>query len=86
MLPTVLHPLLLGEASSDVDWSSQVALLMGMIAIGFSATGPVIVGWLYDHNGNYDLAFRIALVLYLVSVVAVIVTPRPPVEFRVSRP
>ena len=34
MLTIVSQSLLLGETSGDVDWSGQVALMMGMIAIG----------------------------------------------------
>jgi len=48
-----------------------------LAAIGGGAIGPWITGLLYDHTGNYNVAFWIGLAMSLVSAIAIfIAAPR----------
>jgi len=42
-----------------------------------AALGPMVMGYIYDTTGTYNLAFNIALVLLATSVVTILLVRRP---------
>jgi len=52
-----------------------ITAVMGLVSIGPSALGPVVAGSLYDHFGNYDLAFGLATLCMVGATAMVLVTP-----------
>ena len=68
-----LSGLLLGAKAADIYPSNVLGSVMGVVHVGRTmgtAVGGILTGLLFDMNGNYDLAFWIAAVLALLSIVA----------------
>lgn len=54
-----------------------ITAIQGVPALVGAAAGPLAAGWIYDRTGGYELAFAGVAVLYLVSALAMFLTPRP---------
>lgn len=68
-----LSGLLLGAKAADIYPSNVLGSVMGVVHVGRTmgtAVGGILTGLLFDMNGNYDLAYWIAAVLALLSIVA----------------
>ncbi len=51
--------------------------VQGVPGLAGAALGPIVAGWIYDRSGSYQLAFAVVAALYVVSAVAMFVTPKP---------
>jgi MFS family permease len=58
---------------------ATISAVQGLPALG-AALGPVAAGWLYDRTHSYQFAFAIVAALYVVSAVAMVMTPKPNVD------
>ncbi|MFC1903105.1 MFS transporter, partial [Chloroflexota bacterium] len=58
------------------DYGSIFGLVTLSIMAG-TATGPLLAGYMYDATNTYQWAFTIFLVLYMISIPAVLVLRRP---------
>ena len=68
-----LSGLLLGAKAADIYPSNVLGSVMGVVHVGRTmgtAVVGILTGLLFDMNGNYDLAYWIAAVLALLSIVA----------------
>ena len=68
-----LSGLLLGAKAADIYPSNVLGSVMGVVHVGRTmgtAVGGILTGLLFDMNGNYDLAYWIAAILALLSIVA----------------
>ena len=68
-----LSGLLLGAKAADIYPSNVLGSVMGVVHVGRTmgtAVGGILTGLLFDMYGNYDLAYWIAAVLALLSIVA----------------
>jgi MFS family permease len=60
--------------AADLFQSKHLGSILGILGLGIGvgfSLGPWLAGWLYDLNGGYHLAFTLALLANLISVVAV---------------
>ena len=46
--------------------------LMRPAMLPIMVSGIPLAGWIYDTTGNYDLAFEIFMILYVLAAVAVV--------------
>jgi MFS family permease len=61
-------------AITDIFQGPKVGFVIGFIWFGLAiggAIGPWLGGWLFELNGNYWLAFVVAIILYVVACAAV---------------
>jgi len=68
-----LSGLLLGAKAADIYPSNVLGSVMGVVHVGRTmgtAVGGILTGLLFDMYGNYDLAYWIAAVLALLSIVS----------------
>ncbi len=66
--------LIIGAKAADVYPSNILGSVMGVVQAGRNlgtAAGGVLTGLLFDINGNYEIAYWIASILALLSIVAV---------------
>ncbi|MCX5908845.1 MAG: MFS transporter, partial [Deltaproteobacteria bacterium] len=55
----------------------RVGLIIGLIWLSFSmggTVGPWLGGWLFEINGNYQIAFMVAIAMFMVGCVAIWIT------------
>jgi MFS family permease len=56
---------------------ARIGAVQGVPALGGAALGPLAAGWIYDRADSYVPALLAIAVLYVVSAVAMFLTPRP---------
>lgn len=55
---------------------ATISAVQGLPALA-AALGPVAAGWLYDRTSSYRVAFAIVAALYVISALAMVLTPKP---------
>ncbi|MFC2058297.1 MFS transporter [Chloroflexota bacterium] len=59
-------------------WLASVISIQMAAGALFSATGPILGGYIYDHSGSYTIAFLVGVISMAVAVlVAIILKKRP---------